>query len=166
MSYCLPVFRGVKQLLLCCCHYVSIIYSLKLYCFRLVPLIYDVMMWALNMQDWLYFFWAYWASWVWAGHEDTDTWHEDTNLCRTCGILTRSLVRIHSRLQRSIKLWSSFLQIRCTKPSLRYTRGNFDYLHSPWWIGRGLILINIFTFTPFLWKPCGGTKLKFQERSQ
>ena len=49
MSYCLPVFRGVKQLLLCCCHYVSIIYSLKLYCFRLVPLIYDVMMWALNM---------------------------------------------------------------------------------------------------------------------
>ena len=92
MSYCLPVFRGVKQLLLCCCHYVSIIYSLKLYCFRLVPLIYDVMMWALNMQDWLYFFWAYWASWVWAGHEDTDTWHEDTNLCRTCDILTRSLV--------------------------------------------------------------------------
>ena len=51
MSYCLPVFRGVKQLLLCCCHYVSIIYSLKLYCFRLVPLIYDVKMWALNMQD-------------------------------------------------------------------------------------------------------------------
>ena len=94
MSYCLPVFRGVKQLLLCCCHYVSIIYSLKLYCFRLVPLIYDVMMWALNMQDWLYFFWAYWASWVWAGHEDTDTWHEDTNLCRTCDILTRSLVHI------------------------------------------------------------------------
>ena len=35
-----------------------------------------------------------------------------------------------------------------------------------WWIGTGLILINIFTFTPFLWKPCGGTKLKFQERSQ
>ena len=94
MSYCLPVFRGVKQLLLCCCHYVSIIYSLKLYCFRLVPLIYDVMMWALNMQDWLYFFWAYWASRVWAGHEDTDTWHEDTNLCRTCDILTRSLVEL------------------------------------------------------------------------
>ena len=28
----------------------------------------------------------------WAGHEDTNTWHEDTNLCRTCDILTRSLV--------------------------------------------------------------------------
>ena len=109
MSYCLPVFRGVKQLLLCCCHYVSIIYSLKLYCFRLVPLIYDVMMWALNMQDWLYFFWAYWASWVWAGHEDTDTWHEDTNLCRTCDILTRSLVKI-------IKLLLLIFQKKFTKP--------------------------------------------------
>ena len=92
MISCFPVLRGAQQLQLCCCQYVSIIYSLKLYCFRLVPLIYDVKMWALNMQDWLYFFWAYWASWVWAGHEDTDTWHEDTNLCRTCDILTRSLV--------------------------------------------------------------------------
>ena len=91
-AWSFPVLRGAQQLQLCCCQYVSIIYSLKLYCFRLVPLIYDVMMWALNMQDWLYFFWAYWASWVWAGHEDTNTWHEDTNLCRTCDILTRSLV--------------------------------------------------------------------------
>ena len=94
MSSCFPVLRGAQQLQLCCCQYVSIIYSLKLYCFRLVPLIYDVKMWALNMQDWLYFSWAYWASWVWAGHEDTDTWHEDTNLCRTCDILTRSLVAV------------------------------------------------------------------------
>ena len=94
MISCFPVLRGAQQLQLCCCQYVSIIYSLKLYCFRLVPLIYNVKMWALNMQDWLYFFWAYWASWVWAGHEDTDTWHEDTNLCRTCDILTRSLLTI------------------------------------------------------------------------
>ena len=98
MISCFPVLRGAQQLQLCCCQYVSIIYSLKLYCFRLVPLIYDVKMWALNMQDWLYFFWAYWASWVWAGHEDTDTWHEDTNLCRTCDILTRSLVTISNKI--------------------------------------------------------------------
>ena len=98
MISCFPVLRGAQQLQLCCCQYVSIIYSLKLYCFRLVPLIYDVMMWALNMQDWLYFFWAYWASWVWAGHEDTDTWHEDTNLCRTCDILTRSLVPVFANI--------------------------------------------------------------------
>ena len=124
MSYCLPVFRGVKQLLLCCCHYVSIIYSLKLYCFRLVPLIYDVMMWALNMQDWLYFFWAYWASWVWAGHEDTDTWHEDTNLCRTCDILTRSLVNIMAAFHIFIARFKStnvgwarrMLRYNCSSP--------------------------------------------------
>lgn len=48
-----------------------------------------------------------------------------------CIYCSSGRTRIHSRLQRSIKLWSSFLQIRCTKPSLRYTRGNFDYLHSP-----------------------------------
>ena len=84
-------------------------------------------------------------------------------------LLQQRRTRIHSRLQRSIKLWSSFLQIRCTKPCLRYTRGLGVILiicTLLWWIGTGLILINIFTFTPFLWKPCGGTKLKFQERSQ
>ena len=48
-----------------------------------------------------------------------------------CIYCSSGRTRIHSRLQRSIKLWSSFLQIRCTKPCLRYTRGNFDYLHSP-----------------------------------
>ena len=56
MSYCFPVFRGVKQLQWCCCHYGLIIYSLKLHyftkygsyatvafnLFRLVPLCYPV----------------------------------------------------------------------------------------------------------------------------
>ena len=113
MISCFPVLRGAQQLQLCCCQYVSIIYSLKLYCFRLVPLIYDVKMWALNMQDWLYFFWAYWASWVWAGHEDTDTWHEDTNLCRTCDILTRSLVLL---------TWKPLLEIQSKRWSNRICR--------------------------------------------
>ena len=135
MISCFPVLRGAQQLQLCCCQYVSIIYSLKLYCFRLVPLIYDVMMWALNMQDWLYFFWAYWASWVWAGHEDTDTWHEDTNLCRTCDILTRSLVFDTSNMSvaQTVQKLASYWSAKC----LWFTTGATGLQQRPTGCHRG-----------------------------
>ena len=47
---CFPVLRGAQQRQLCYCQYVSIIYSLKLYYFRLVPLIYDVKKWACRID--------------------------------------------------------------------------------------------------------------------
>ena len=158
MSSCFPVLRGAQQLQLCCCQYVSIIYSLKLYCFRLVPLIYDVKMWALNMQDWLYFFWAYWASWVWAGHEDTDTWHEDTNLCRTCDILTQTSVLgdpvdiMMSKLITPQPLFRHALLLVWGQNDLRYLH-NYDIFLDPvgslvstlWVVGRWLLVGHTFS---------------------